>query len=177
MDLIRANKYILKQIFSYLELGRQLNIIKYNKKLMSNLEMTLYTIQKNYFNSLIIHTPSILDYPQILIKNKIFKEKTFQKLKSEWETEKSGVYEGKKDIFTEYENKKEKYSKSKNIKCLNINSLNVKMLQNKLPDLIELNLSNLKNIELPCSLLLNLKSLSLKNISELKFVSKDKKYH
>lgn len=61
MDLIRANKYILKQIFSYLELGRQLNIIKYNKKLMSNLEMTLYTIQKHYFNSLIIHTPSILD--------------------------------------------------------------------------------------------------------------------
>lgn len=49
------------------------------------------------------------------------------------------------------------------------------MLQNKLPDLIELNLSDLKNIELPCSLLLNLKSLSLKNISELKFVSKDKK--
>lgn len=71
--------------------------------------------------------------------------------------------------------KKEKLSKSKNIKCLNINSINVKMLQNKLPDLIELNLSNLKNIELPCSLLLNLKSLSLKNISELKFVSKDKK--
>ena len=175
MDLIRANKYILKQIFSYLELGRQLNIIKYNKKLMSNLEMTLYTIQKHYFNSLIIHTPSILDYPQILIKNKIFKEKTFQKLKSEWETETSGVYEGKKDIFTEYEKKKEKLSKSKNIKCLNINSINVKMLQNKLPDLIELNLSNLKNIELPCSLLLNLKSLSLKNISELKFVSKDKK--
>ena len=137
--------------------------------------MTLYTIQKHYFNSLIIHTPSILDYPQILIKNKIFKEKTFQKLKSEWETETSGVYEDKKDIFTEYENKKEKSSKSKNIKCLNINSLNVKMLQNKLPDLIELNLSNLKNIELPCSLLLNLKSLSLKNISELKFVSKDKK--
>ena len=175
MDLIRANKYILKQIFSYLELGRQLNIIKYNKKLMSNLEMTLYTIQKHYFNSLIIHTPSILDYPQILTKNKIFKEKTFQKLKSEWETETSGVYEDKKDIFTEYENKKEKSSKSKNIKCLNINSINVKMLQNKLPDLIELNLSNLKNIELPCSLLLNLKSLSLKNISELKFVSKDKK--
>ena len=111
MDLIRANKYILKQIFSYLELGRQLNIIKYNKKLMSNLEMTLYTIQKHYFNSLIIHTPSILDYPQILIKNKIFNEKTFQKLKSEWETETSGVYEDKKDIFTEYENKKEKSSK------------------------------------------------------------------
>ena len=175
MDLIKANKYILNQIFSYLDLGRQLNIIKYNKKLMSKLEITQYTIQKHYFNSLIIHTPSIIDYPQILIKNKIFNEKTLKKLKSEWEEETSGVYEGKKDIFTEYENKKEKASKAKNIKCLNINSTNAKMLQNKLPDLIELNLSSLINIELPCSLLLNLKSLSLKNISELKFVSKDKK--
>ena len=175
MDLIKANKYILNQIFSYLKLGRQINIIKYNKKLMSKLEITIYTIQKHYFNSLIFHTPSIIDYPQILVKNKIFNENTLKKIKSEWQTETSGVYEGKKDIFTEYENKKEKASNSKNIKCLNLNSRNVKMLQNKLPSLIELNLSNLINIELPCSLLLNLKSLSLKNISELKFLSKDKK--
>ena len=175
MDLISANKYILKQVFSYLELGKQINIIKYNKKLMSKLEITKYTIQKLYFNSLIIHTPVIIDYPMILIKNKIFEEKTLKKLKSEWETEVSGLYEGQKDIFTEYENKNEKASKSKNIKCLNIISKNAKMLQNKLPDLLELNLSSLINIELPCSLLLNLKSLSLKNISELKFVSKDKK--
>jgi hypothetical protein len=174
MDLIKANKYILNQIFSYLDLGRQLNIIKYNKKLMSKLEITQYTIQKHYFNSIIIHTPSIIDYSQILIKNKIFNEKTLNKLKSEWETETSGLYGGKEDIFTEYENKNEK-AYSKNIKCLNINLKNVKMLQNKLPDLFELNLSSLINIELPCSLLVNLKSLSLKNISELKFVSKDKK--
>jgi hypothetical protein len=175
MDLIRANKYILKQVFSYLELGKQINIIKYNKKLMSKLEITKYTIQKLYFNSLIIHTPSILDYPIILIKNKIFNEKTLNKLKSEWEREVSDLYEDKKDVFTEYKNKNEKASKSKNIKCLNIISKNAKMLQNELPDLLELNLSSLINIELPCSLLLNLKSLSLKNISELKFVSKDKK--
>ena len=130
MDIIRPNKYILKQIFSYLNLGRQINIIKYNKKLMSKLEITQYIIQKHYFDVLIIHTPSIIDYPQILIKNKIFNEKTLKKLKSEWETETSGLYGGKEDIFTEYENKNEKAC-SKNIKCLNINLKNVKMLQNK----------------------------------------------
>ena len=128
MDLIKANKYILKQVFSYLELGKQINIIKYNKKLMSKLEITTYTIQKLYFNSLIIHNPSILDYPLILIKNKIFNEKTLKKLKSEWETEVSDLYEGQKNIFTEYENKKEKASKAKNIKCLNINILTCLMI-------------------------------------------------
>lgn len=174
MDLIRANKYVLKQIFSYLKLGKQLNIIKYNKKLMSKLEITKYSIQKHYFNSMISHTPSILDNPLILVNNKIFNKKTLEKLKSDWETETSGIYEGKKDIFNENENKKEK-ANSKNIKCLNVNSKNLKMLQNNLPDLIELNLSNLVNIKLPCSLLINLKSLSLKNISGLKFLSKDKK--
>ena len=47
------------------------------------------------------------------------------------------------------------------------------MLQKRAPNLIELNISKIKNLELPCSILLNLESLSLKDVSKIKFLNSE----
>ena len=47
------------------------------------------------------------------------------------------------------------------------------MLKKSPPNLIELNILNVKNLELPCSILLNLESLSLKDVSKIKFLSNE----
>ena len=47
------------------------------------------------------------------------------------------------------------------------------MLKNNFPYLIELNISNIKNLELPCLILFNLQTLSLEDISKLKFLNKE----
>ena len=60
----------------------------------------------------------------------------------------------------------------KDIKILNVTLKNKNLLEKNTPNLIELNISNVKNLELPCSILLNLESLSLKDISKLKFLNK-----
>ena len=44
-----------------------------------------------------------------------------------------------------------------------------------MPNLIELNIFKIKDLELPCSILLNLKSLSLNNITYLKFITNENK--
>ena len=78
MKLANINKYILQSIFSYLNFSKQLNLVKYSKKLMSKLDITKYTYQKKYFDSII--TPGLLNIPEILVKNKVFDEKTLKKL-------------------------------------------------------------------------------------------------
>ena len=47
------------------------------------------------------------------------------------------------------------------------------LLRRRAPNLIELNISIFNNLDLPCSILLNLETLSLKHISNLKFISKE----
>ena len=44
-----------------------------------------YTYQKKYFDSII--TPGLLNIPEILVKNKVFDEKTLKKLIIDWENE------------------------------------------------------------------------------------------
>ena len=95
MNFLKLNKYILQEIFSYLNYKRKLNIIKYSKKLMSKLDITELAYQKQLFDLLI--TPALLENPSFLLKNNIFDEKTTKKLISEWKKEIIGVF--KKRIF------------------------------------------------------------------------------
>ena len=114
---MKINKYLLKFIFSFLDFSKQLNIIKYNNKLKSKLEITKYTYQKYYFN--LIKSPALLDFPEILLENKIFDEETFKKLMLDWENETNNEIIKKDDCF--HLNKRTKSKDTKNIKILNIN--------------------------------------------------------
>ncbi len=82
---IDINKYLLKEIFSYLSEKKKLEIIKYNKEIQKKLDITIFTYQKMHFNSIV--TQTILDNPLILLKEKKFDKKTLDKLISEWEEE------------------------------------------------------------------------------------------
>ena len=155
MKLSTLNKYILQNIVSYLNPLKKLNIAKYNKKSMSSLDVTKYTYQKQYFDSII--TPTLLENPSILVKNNIFDEATIKKLITDWKNETT-------DIFTDKNFFKEpKISKTKklntNITVLNIDEKNIDELKNNFLDIIELNISNINNLKLPCSILYNLESL------------------
>ena len=85
MKLLRTNKYILKTIFIYLRFEKELNIFRYNKKLQSKLDISLYKYQKKYFEQII--TSALLDNTEILLQNNIFDKKILNKLKSEWDNE------------------------------------------------------------------------------------------
>jgi hypothetical protein len=143
-----------------LDIKKQLDLVKYNKQLMSKLDFTLYTYQKRYFNSLI--TPALLEDKSIFLKSNIFDKKTLDKLYEDFEKDKTGIYEGK-----------ELFKKNADKKIYNLFKEPKKSKSVKLPNLIELNLSNLKNIELPCTILQNLESLSLTKISDIKFITNE----
>ena len=85
MKLLRINKYILKTIFIHLRFEKELNIFRYNKKLLSKLDISLYKYQKKYFEQII--TSALLDNTEILLQNNIFDKKILNKLKSEWDNE------------------------------------------------------------------------------------------
>ena len=166
MKLISINKYILNFIFDHLNYNHKLNVIRYNKQIKSKLELSLYIYQKKYFE--IIITPALLSNPEILLQNNLFNKSTLNKLRLDWEKDTNEIIQ-KKDCFHLDEKTNEK--NLKDIKILNI-SLNAQnLLQESSTNLIELNLSKIKNLELPCSILLKLESLSLKDISKLKLLS------
>ena len=77
-----------------------------------------------------------------------------------------------KDIFHFSQKLNPKNTKGINIWNLTLKSEN--LLEKNTPNLIELNISNIKNIELSCKILLNNETLSLKDISKLKFLIKKK---
>jgi len=162
MKILKMNSYILKEMFSFMNNKRKLEIIKYNKKLMSKTDTTKLSYQKAFFNSII--TPGLLENPSILLKNKIFDEETTKKLLSEWEKEITGIFE-EKNIF---------YFKSrdipKNLNILEVNKNNEKDLNKNFPNLTILNLYDLNNIEIPCSFLSSIESLSFKNVKNIKFL-------
>ena len=168
MILSRLNKYILKTIFTYLKFRRELDILKYNKKSQSKLDISLYSYQKKYFENII--TPALLNNPEILLHNNIFDKKTLDKLKSDWENEITEILQ-EKDCF--HFNQKTNTKNQKDIKILNISLKSQNLLKKTAPNLIELNISNIKNLELPCSILLNLETFSLKDISKLKFLNEE----
>lgn len=138
-----GNKYILGNIFTHLNCKKELNIIRYNKKITFKNRYIIIYISKKYFETII--SPALLNNIEILLKNNIYDKKTLNKLKFDWENETTEIIREKD--------------------CFHFKSF---------PNLIELNLSNSKNLELPCSLLLNLETFSLKDISKLKFLNKEK---
>ena len=85
MILLNINKYILKTIFIHLRFVKELNIFRFNTKLLSKLDISLYTYQKKYFEQII--TPALLYNTEIILQNNIFDKKTLNKLKSEWDNE------------------------------------------------------------------------------------------
>ena len=163
MNFLKLNKYILQEIFSYINYKRKLNIIKYSKKLMSKIDVTELAYQKQLFDSLI--TPALLNNPSFLIKNNIFDEETTTKLISEWKKEITGIFK-KKNIFYFYETNIPTY-----LQILEVNKNNEKDLNKSFPNLKILNLYDLENIEIPCSLLSSLESLSFKNVKNIKFLT------
>ena len=167
MKLLRINKYILKTIFNHLIFENELNILRYNRKLQSKLDISLYTYQKKYFEKII--TPTLLKNTEILLQKNIYDKKTLNKLKSEWDNDTTEAIQ-EKDCF--HFSQKKTTKNLKDIKILNVTLKNKNLLEKNSPNLIELNISNVKNLELPCSILLNLESLSLKDISKLKFLNK-----
>ena len=163
MKFLKINKYILKLIFSFVNNKRKMQIIKYNKKLKSKLDITKFSYQKIFFDSII--TPGLLENPSILLKNKIFDKETTKKLISEWEKETIGKFEEKNVFYLHSKNI------PKNLKILEINKNNENDLNKNFPNLTILNLYDLDNIEIPCSFLTSIESLSFKNVKNIKFLS------
>ena len=168
MNLLRLNKYILEIIFTHQKFTKELNIIRYNKKLQSKLGISLYSYQKKYFE--IIMTPALLNNPEIILQNNIFDKKTLDKLKFDLINETTEMLQ-EKDCF--HFEQKTNSKNLKDIKILNIFLKNQNLLKKSVPNLMELNISDIKNLEIPCSLLLNLETFSLRNISKLKFLNKE----
>ena len=166
MSLLKLNQYIIKLIFSFLQNNTVLKIVQYNKELQSKLLINKYIYQKKFFNLII--TPYYSNNISMLLK--YFDDYTLLKLKSEWDNETTGIFEDQ-EIF----NKDIKPSKNLNeIKILNIeDSLYNFNLNSKMPNLTELNLSNLGYLALPCSILINLEKLSFNAIVNLKIISEE----
>ena len=148
---MNINKYLLKDIVSYVDPKTKLNLIRYNKKLMSKLDIELYTYQKAYFNLVI--TETLLDNKSVL--NKIFDEETLNKLISDFEKDKTGIYENEVvfEKVTEFE------------------IYNYAIRTAEFSNLSELILDNKENLEIPCELLKNLEKLYLFDITNIKILT------
>ena len=96
MLLNHINKYILNFIFDHLTYIRRLNTIRYNKKIQTKLEISLYTFQKKYFETII--TPVLLKNSEILSQKNIFNNDTLNKLILDWENESTQLIQ-EKDLF------------------------------------------------------------------------------
>ena len=158
MKFTNINKYLLNYILSYINEKTKLNLVKFNKKLRLKLDITLYSYQKFYFNSIITYT--LFSNKDIL--NKIYDKETLNKLISEFENDIKGIYENK-NLF----------KKVADLETYEIINKAIKSPKIKLPNLIELNLLSLENIELPLIILTNLEKLSLIQIFNLKFITND----
>ena len=158
------SKYILEILFQYINKKTYMEIVKYNKQLMSKLSITKYDYQKYFFNSIII--PFYLE--NISLLQKYFDEKTLEILKSERDEQNELIehnYKAKTDI-----NRGELESKIIKINKHNESTLN-KLVKSTTPNIIELNISDIDKIKMSCSILLNIQKLILKNIS-IEFISK-----
>ena len=124
MNINHINKYLLKEIFSFIDSKRELNLIKYNKKLMSKLDITLYTYQKYCFLKLI--NPASLEDKSLMLKYNFFDKQTLNKLYADFENYKTSIYDNI-DLF----------NKTTNITKFLKNPKKMK------PNLLELNLSEI----------------------------------
>ena len=163
MSLKNLNKYILENICEYFSKITFMEIIRYNKQLMSKLSITKYTYQKYFFNKII--TPTYLENLSML--KKYFDEKIINKLKSEWDKENELI-----DFSSEEKSNNNKV-KSNIINIFKESKLTFDSLVNsKISDLTELNISDIGFIKLPCSIIFNVQKLSLENL-RIKFISNE----
>ena len=173
MSLIKLNKYILNTLFSFIDDKRVLEIIKYNNNLKSNLDISLYTYQKRYFYKII--TPALINYKdtEYFTSNYPFNESTINKLIEDLENEGKEInYEKSFDEVEQDEN-------FSNLSQITVLSLSYSIpdsikLESLVTNLKELNLYSFYDLEIPCSVLLNLEILYLRKIKGLKFTSKEK---
>ena len=173
MSLIKLNKYILNILFTFIDDKRVLEIIKYNNNLKSNLDISLYTYQKRYFYKII--TPALINYKDkdYFISNYPFNESTINKLIEDLENEGKEInYEKSFDEVEQDEN-------FSNLSQITVLSLSYSIpdsikLESLVTNLKELNLYSFYDLEIPCSVLLNLEILYLSKIKGLKFTSKEK---
>ena len=93
MNLPKVNKYILKEIFSFIKMQTKLQLIKYNKNLMSKLDITKYIYQRYSFMYYL--TPYLLLNPNLFIDGGMFDKETLDKLLDEWKQETTGIYKKK----------------------------------------------------------------------------------
>ena len=151
MNIMEINKYIIKNILSYLKFEAQLNLVKYNKKLMLKLDLSKNIYKKYYFNSFL--TPVMLKNKSLIGKFNIVDKKNLSELLSEVEFSRTGMY--------------------KNINFFK-NTTDLKFIE-KYPKLMgsELNISDVKNFEFPCEILNNLEKIYLKNVSNIRFIAND----
>ena len=92
MEMISFIKITLDNIYSsisneFIDNSMEKFVLKNlnNTKLLSKLDISLYTYQKKYFEQII--TPALLYNTEILLQNNIFDKKTLNKLKSDWDNE------------------------------------------------------------------------------------------
>ena len=150
---MRINKYILQIIFSYTKPKTKLKLINFNKKLMSKLDITLQTYQKQYFYSIV--TETLLANKNFLKKK--FNEKTLDKLISEFENDKTSIYENENEIIFE--------------KMTDLKIYYDLIETDKISNLTELILDNINDMKLPCDNLVNLEKLYLCDVKNIKFIS------
>lgn len=119
---------------------------------MSKLDITLYTYQKYCFLKLI--NPASLEDKSLMLKYNFFDKQTLNKLYADFENYKTSIYDNI-DLF----------NKTTNITKFLKNPKKMK------PNLLELNLSEIQNLELYCIILTNLEKLSLNKITHIKFIT------
>ena len=127
---------------------------------MSKLEISKYIYQKRLFNTLII--PAYLKNPSVFLFNNIFDEETLEKLIFDFEDDKTGIYE---------ENKLFKKTIDSEIYDMLKNPLKFPFTNKT--NLLELNLSNLKSLEISCIILKDLQTMFLTKITNIRFITEE----
>jgi hypothetical protein len=200
--ILKIKSELIKELFTFLSKEQILLLITYNKKLQKMMNISLYNYQKTFIYQNIITELKYFDKIKLLnyIKSTFHnfdKDNDLENLtRISYELSKEEQpINNNKNYLKEYKNLKEnknlilnlnQYNNLSNIK-LNFNNItileingenkdiNFNILDNKLKNLIELNLNSFSNILIPISLLLNLKILQLSTIDNINFCFSKKK--
>ncbi len=199
--ILKIKSELIKELFTFLSKEQILLLITYNKKLQKMMNISLYNYQKTFIYQNIITELKYFDKIKLLnyIKSTFHnfdKDNDLENLtRICYELSKEQPINNNKNYLKEYKNLKEnknlilnlnQYNNLSNIK-LNFNNItileingenkdiNFYILDNKLKNLIELNLNSFSNILIPISLLLNLKILQLSTIDNINFCFSKKK--
>ena len=197
IDILKIKSELIKEIFTFLSKEQILLLISYNKKLQNLMNISLYNYQKIFINQNIITELKYFDKVKLLnyIKSTFhnFDKKNdlenltricyeLSKEEKPIKNNKINLNEDKKLKFlnlNQYSNLSDNELNFNNITILEINGdnkdINFNILDDKLTNLIELNLNSFSNLLIPISLLFNLKRLKLSIIDNINFCFSKKK--